>query len=72
MKKFHLTEDEKNNLLGRNKFKEYILDVVTRDIGMYVYSNILTRLKLPPTTKFSVSEDGVWLEVEDGEDKKSG
>ncbi len=60
--KFHLNEDEIQNLKGRDKFRGYILDLVQRDIQMYLYSVILLRLGLQGKS-VKLSEDFEWVEV---------
>lgn len=65
MKKYHLTTGEKDNLLGRRKTLDYLQHLINSDIGMFVYTSVLPRLKLPSDTKFAISEDGAWIEVEE-------
>jgi len=61
--KYKLTTDEVNNLKGREKFAEYILDLIQRDIAMYLTQQIYKRLNLPTDSKAQISEDKEWLEV---------
>lgn len=65
MKKYKLTDEEINNLKGRERFSQYIIDLVQRDIAMYLSQEIYKRLNLPADTSGKISEDREWLEVDE-------
>ena len=58
-----LTEEEATNLKHREKFSEYILDLVRRDIGMYLHEVVYKRLGITEDQKVELSEDREWLTV---------
>ena len=62
-KKFKLTEQERNNLIGRERAIEFIIDLIQRDINMYLYMDIVPRLGLDQKGKYTLSKDREWLEV---------
>lgn len=64
MAKFKLTEEEKTNILGREKAIDYMLDLIKRDINMYMYMDIMPRLGLEKEGA-TLSADREWLEVEE-------
>ena len=61
--RFKLTEEESTNLKGREKFSEYILDLVRRDIGMYLSEVVYPRLGITKDQKAEISEDREWINV---------
>lgn len=61
--KFHLTPEETGNLIGREKFRGYVNDLIDRDIQMYLYTTILPRLNIPPNQSVTLSKDKEWLEL---------
>lgn len=63
-KKFSLTSEETKNLKGREMAIDYILDLIKRDINMYMYMDIVPRLGLDPKGTYILSEDRTELEVE--------
>lgn len=63
MAKLKLTEEESTNLKGREKFSEYILDLVRRDIAIYLQEVIYKRLGITKDQKAEISEDREWIEV---------
>jgi hypothetical protein len=62
--KYSLTEEETKNLGGRDYMLEYIVDLVKRDVGIYLTQVIYKRLGLPFNTKSTISEDRKSLEVD--------
>ena len=64
-KKFKLTPEEVNNLKGREKAIDYMLDLIKRDINMYLYLDVVPRLGLPEDGKYNLSPDREWLHVEE-------
>jgi hypothetical protein len=64
-KSYSLTEEETGNLMGREKFSTYIMDLVQRDIGLYLSQVIYKRLDLSPDTKAEISQDRKTLLVDD-------
>lgn len=66
-KKFHLTDEETKNLRGREMAIDYILDLIKRDINMYLYMDIVPRLGLDQNGKYTLSKDRTWLEVTEAE-----
>lgn len=65
LKIYQLAEDEVQNLKGREKFAGYILDLVERDVAVYMTQVIFKRLNLPMDTKAKISEDSKQLIVDD-------
>lgn len=64
MTKYNLTKEEKDNMLGREKFLGYIEDLIQRDMNIYLHEVVLTRLKINPKT-FTTSKDFEYIEVEE-------
>lgn len=62
-KKYHLTDEETKNLIGREMAMDYLNDLMVRDINMYLYMDIIPRLGLDPKGKYTLSKDKKWLEV---------
>ena len=63
-KEYSLTLEETANLKGRDKMADYILDLIHRDIGMYLTQEIYGRLGIPYNTKSEISEDKTKLYVD--------
>lgn len=61
--KYHLTDAEVKNLKGREMAIDYLIDLIKRDINMYLYMDVVPRLGLDPNGKYTLSEDRQWLEV---------
>jgi len=59
-KKYKLSQDEVANIKGRRKFVDYIMDLVDRDVAMYMYTTVYQRLGIKDV-KTELSEDGEWL-----------
>ncbi len=62
--KYELTKEEKDNMLGREKFLGYMEDLIKRDMNIYLHEVVLARLKIDPKT-FTTSKDFEYIEVED-------
>lgn len=63
--KYKLTADEISNLKGREKMAAYMIDLIQRDIAMYLSQYIYKRLDLAPDTSAELSEDKEWLITKD-------
>lgn len=63
-KTYQLATDEVQNLKGREKFAGYILDLIERDVAIYMSQVIYKRLGLSPDTKSKISEDSTQLIVD--------
>jgi hypothetical protein len=63
-KEYSLTTEEVQNLKGREKFTSYILDLVQRDIAIYMSQVVYKRLGLTPDTNAKLSEDSTKLIVD--------
>lgn len=61
---YQLSEDEVNNLKGRDRMADYVLDLIQRDINMFLVAEIFKRLNLPMTTKCKISDDRTQLIVD--------
>lgn len=71
MAKYHLTKEEKDNMLGREKFLGYVDDLIKRDMNIYLHEVVLQRLKINPKT-FTTSPEFDWLEIEEEIKPKNG
>lgn len=72
MKKFSLSEEEKNNVLGRKRFLGYVQDLIERDISMYMYTVIMPRLGIDQKDSVVLSEDSSFIEVMPKVNEKNG
>jgi hypothetical protein len=61
--RYKLTEDESNNLKGREQFSGYLQDLIQRDIAMYLANDIYKRLGITKDQKAEISEDREWITV---------
>lgn len=59
-KKYKLTPEETKNIKFRRTVMDYMTQAVHDELGQYLYSQILPRLKLKDI-KVEISEDGEWI-----------
>jgi len=69
VKKFHLNDEEINNLKGRRNFYGYIKDLIERDINMYLFSVVCPRLGIP-SDSIELSSDCEWITLPEKNEKK--
>jgi hypothetical protein len=62
-KKFKLSEEETKNLKGREQAIDYVVDLIKRDINMYLYMDVVPRLGLSQDGKYELTPDREWLHV---------
>ncbi len=67
-KKLFLTDEERNNIIGRHKFIEYLLDLIKKDITLYLREVVCARLGVSDKSFVTLSEDCSYLTI--GEEKK--
>lgn len=61
-KTFNLTDAETKNILGREQAIDYMQDLISRDINMYMYMDIMPRLGLKDE-KVELSKDRKSLSI---------
>ena len=59
-KKYKLNNEETRNIKFRRTVMDYMTQAVHDELGQYLYSQILPRLKLKDV-KVEISEDGEWI-----------
>jgi hypothetical protein len=70
MAKFKLTPQEVNSVKGREKAIDYMLDLIKRDINMYLYMDVVPRLGLDNEGEYELSPDREWIHTVDEKESK--